>query len=108
MRLYSVNSATSDLSASAPDTRLTMFSHGGSSFDDCHTQTSPTPAATLVHSRGPSYNAGPSFINWVSAGGEDGLCNLHVVPPGNLAMPEPVQRRKDSNNATRAMSEAKP
>lgn len=30
----------------------------------------------------------------VLAGGEVGLCNLHVVPPGNLAMPEPVQRRK--------------
>ncbi|KAG8676731.1 hypothetical protein FPOAC2_02839 [Fusarium poae] len=24
----------------------------------------PTPAATLVHSRGPSYHAGPSFINY--------------------------------------------
>ncbi|KAL6918103.1 hypothetical protein FSST1_009598 [Fusarium sambucinum] len=37
----------------------------------------------------------PDRCREVPAGGEDGLCNLHVVPPGNLAMPEPVQRRED-------------
>jgi len=26
-----------------------------------------------------------SVVIWSRPGGEDGLCNLHVVPPGNLA-----------------------
>ncbi|ENH75467.1 hypothetical protein FOC1_g10005439 [Fusarium oxysporum f. sp. cubense race 1] len=31
------------------------------------------------------------------AGGKDVLCNLHVVPPGNSAKPEPMQRRGKSS-----------
>jgi hypothetical protein len=31
------------------------------------------------------------------AGGKDGLCNLHVVLPGNSVKPEPMQRRVKSS-----------